>query len=104
VSWADQESGTKNISLTTLTTNIWSGDKILNLGITNLTNLNIGSTMTSSVLFSSGIIQKSAQPYENYDKTFIINDYANLSSQFTKRTQQVPFSLEIIGTGKLRKP
>jgi hypothetical protein len=104
VSWADQESGTKNISLTTLTTNIWSGDKILNLGITNLTNLNIGSTMTSSVLFSSGITQKSAQPYENYDKTFIINDYANLSSQFTKRTQQVPFSLEIRGTGKLRKP
>ena len=104
ITWADQVSGSVNISLQTLSTNIWSGNKTLTLTASNLTNIGAGTIMTASILFNAGIIEKSTQPYENYDKTYVINDYANLSSQFRRRVQQVPFSLEKRGTGRTRKP
>ena len=104
VTWADQISGSVNISLQTISTNVWSGNKTLVLTASSLTNISAGTIMTASVLFSAGIYEKTAQPYENYDKNHVIYDYGNLSSQFRRRIQQVPFSLEKRGTGKLRKP
>lgn len=102
VSWADQVSGTLNISLSTL--GAWSTSKILDLKIQDLTNISSGSIMSASVLIQSNVISSSTPPFENYSKNYTINDYANLSYQFTRRTQQVPFSLNLKGTGKIRKP
>ena len=39
-----------------------------------------------------------------HDKNYVIYDYQTLSCQFRRRTEQVPFSLEKRGTGRLRKP
>ena len=104
VTWADQVSGTVNISLQTLSTNVWGGSKTLTLTASNLTNIGVGSIMTASILFSSQVIEKSEQPYENYNKSYVIYDYGNISSQFRRTIKQVPFSLEKKGTGILRKP
>ena len=102
LSWADQVSGTLNVNLTTLGS--WSSSKILDLKIQDLTNLSSGSIMSASVLIQSNVLTSSTPPNENYSKNYTINDYANLSYQFTRRTQQVPFSLNLKGTGKIRKP
>lgn len=102
VYWADQESGTKNITITTL--GAWNPDNILNLYISGLTNIASGSTMSASVLIKSNVITQSTPPYLNYNANYVINDYANLSYQFKRRTQQVPFFFNTKGTGILRKP
>lgn len=93
VSWADQVSGTVNISLTTLTLNSWTSDKTLILTASNLTNITTGSIMTASILIKTGVLVQSANQYSDYSTDFTINKYLNLSNQFTRRTDQVPFSL-----------
>lgn len=102
VSWANQESGSKNISISTLPT--WGTSTILNLKFNSLTNLASGSILSSSIAIVSTTITSSTSPYSNVNQDYAINDYANLSYQFTRRTQQVPFSLQKKGTGRLRKP
>ena len=93
VSWADQVSGTVNISLTTLTLNSWTSDKTLILTASNLTNITTGSIMTASILIKTGVLTQSANPCPDYSLDFTINKYCNLSNQFTRKTEQVPFSL-----------
>lgn len=100
-SWNNQESGSKNIDISTISS--WGGDKILNLYISSLTNLSSGSILSTSVLMTNNVLAQST-PGANIDKSYIIYDYNNLSSQFTRRIQQVPFSLNKKGTGISRKP
>jgi hypothetical protein len=102
VNWANQESGSKNITVSTLPS--WNPSTTLNLKFTSLTNLSSGSILTASVAITSTTINQSSQPYSTVNSNYVINDYGNLSSQFTRRTQQVPFSLNKKGTGRLRKP
>ena len=93
-----------NISLQTLSTNIWGNDKTLILTASGLTNITTGSIMTASILFKSDVITQSSSPSPNVDKSYVIYDNNNLSSQFTRRVQQVPFSMNKKGTGLIRKP
>lgn len=102
VNWANQESGSKNIVISTLSS--WGPSSILNLKFTSLTNLASGSILTSSVAITSTTITQSSSPYQNINRDYVINDYANLSYQFTRRAQQVPFALNKKGTGLIRKP
>ena len=103
VYWADQVSGAVNVSLSTIATG-WSSNTTLNLAIQNLTNIASGSIMSASILIQTSILTKSANSYSDTDSKYVIYDYANISNQFTRRIQQVPFSLNIKGTGKIRKP
>lgn len=91
LTWADQESGSKNITITTL--GPWSPSRILNLYISGLTNISSGSIMSSSVLIQSNVLTQSSNQYSDYSTDFTINKYLNLSNQYTRRTEQVPFSL-----------
>jgi hypothetical protein len=43
---------------------------------------------------------QSSQQYSNYSSDYVINKYLNLSNQYDRRTQQVPFSL---GTNPLTR-
>ena len=56
VSWADQESGSKSITVTTLGS--WNPDTVLNLYIatSSLTNIMTGSILSSSILIKSNVI------------------------------------------------
>lgn len=91
LNWADQESGSKNITITTL--GPWSPSRILNLYLSDLTNIASGTIMSSSILIQSNVITQSTNQYSDYATDFTINKYLNLSNQYTRRTQQVPFSL-----------
>ena len=102
VTWADQVSGSVNISLQTLSTNIWAGNKTLVLTASGLTNIGAGSIMTASILFDAGIIQQSVQPYPNISADFTINNFTNASSQYTRRVAQVPFRFGINGPATIR--
>jgi len=102
VSWADQESGVKNISLQTLNTDVWRGNKTLTLAITNLTNLNVGSIMTASILFDAGIYTQSAPNLPNISPDYTINSFTNASSQYTRRVEQVPLRFGIRGPASIR--
>lgn len=102
LTWADQVSGSQNITITTLAP--WNPSKTLNLYISGLTNITSGSIMSASVLIQSNTLTQSSSPLPNVSANYVTNDYANLSYQFTRRTQQVPFSLQKKGTGRLRKP
>lgn len=92
VSWNNQESGSKSITLNTIT-NEWNPSKTLNLNIGSLTNITSGTIMSSSILIQSNVLTQSSNQYSQYSTDFTINKYLNLSSEFTRRTQQVPFSL-----------
>jgi hypothetical protein len=91
VSWADQESGSKNIVITTLSS--WGSNKTLSLKLNSLTNLSSGSIMTASVLFvNAGVSTQSNHQFSDANTDFTINKYLNLSNDYTRRTQQVPFT------------
>ena len=102
VSWADQESGVKNISLQTLNTDVWRGNKTLTLELTSLTNLNIGSIMTASILFDAGVITESAPSLPSVSPDYTINSFTNASSQYTRRVEQVPLRFGIRGPASIR--
>ena len=92
VTWADQESGSKDIVITTLAS--WGGNKTLDLKFNSLTNLSSGSILSSSITFiNSTVFTQSSHQYSDYGLDFTINKYLNLSNDFTRKTQQVPFSL-----------
>lgn len=92
VTWADQESGSKNIVITPLAS--WGGNKTLDLKFSSLTNLSSGTILTSSLTFvNSTVFTQSSHQYSDYGLDFTINKYLNLSNDFTRKTQQVPFSL-----------
>jgi hypothetical protein len=91
VNWANQESGSKTISIETLSS--WGSSKTLDLRISSLTNLSTGTIMSSSILLVSSIYTQSSNRYSDYSTDFTINKYLNLSNHFTRRTEQVPFSL-----------
>ena len=44
----------------------------------------------------------SVESYEKYDKNYVIGIYNNISLGYNRNTQQVPYSLNKKGTGKLR--
>lgn len=102
LTWNDQESGTKFVPIQTLAP--WSDSKVLELSITNLTNIEPGDIMSASLLIQSNFFTQSAQPLQEYSTDFTINSYGNLSSGFNRRTQQVPFFLNNKGTGKIKQP
>ena len=52
-----------------------------------------GSILSSSILIESNVINQSDNQYSDYGSDYTINKYLNLSNQFTRRTQQVPFAL-----------
>jgi|694.fasta_scaffold26102_15 hypothetical protein len=91
VTWADQESGSKSVNITTLAP--WNPSRVLNLNIGSLTNITSGTIMSSSILIQSNVLTQSSNQYSQYSTDFTINKYLNLSSEFTRRTEQVPFSL-----------
>lgn len=98
VNWANQESGSKTISIETLSS--WGSSKTLDLRISSLTNLSTGTIMSSSILFVSTVYTQSSNQYSDYATDFTINKYLNLSNHYTRRTQQVPF---ILGTNPLAR-
>jgi hypothetical protein len=91
VTWADQESGSKSVNITTLAP--WNPSRVLNLNIGSLTNITSGTIMSSSILIQSNALTQSLNQYSQYSTDFTINKYLNLSSEFSRRTEQVPFSL-----------
>ena len=100
LNWNDQVSGSKSFTISTLAP--WNDSRILNLYISDLTNIASGSTMSASVLISSNTITQSTPPLQETSKDYVINSYGNLSYEFTRRTEQVPFFLNKKGMGKLR--
>ena len=49
------------------------------------------SIMSASILITSNVQNQGPQPSSSVGADYIINDYINASSQFTRRTNQVPF-------------
>ena len=92
VNWNDQTSGSVTVSLSTVSTG-WNPSSTLNLAIQNLTNIGSGTIMSASILIQSNVITQSSNQYSDYGTDFTINKYLNMSNHFTRRTQQVPFSL-----------
>ena len=89
IKWEDQVSGTVSFNIITLGS--WSSSKILNLYLSSLTNVGSGSIMSASILITSNVQNQSLQPSASVGADYTINDYINASSQFTRRTEQVPF-------------
>ena len=87
--WADQVSGTVSFSITTLGS--WNSSRILNLYLSDLTNVGSGTIMSASILITSNVQNQGSQPSASVGSDYTINDYVNASSQFTRRTEQVPF-------------
>lgn len=102
VTWADQISGTVNITLETLDIDFWAGSRTLVLTASSFTNIGVGTPATCSILMESNILTQSASPYPNVGTDFTINSYLNLSTQYTRVVQQVPFSLGAKGPRTLR--
>jgi hypothetical protein len=100
VNWADQESGYKNIPIQTISS--WESSKTLNLKFTSLTNLSSGSILSSSVSLVSVVYSQSAQTVPLVSSDFTINDYTSLSSQYTRRVENVPYRFVVRGPATIR--
>jgi hypothetical protein len=100
VNWADQESGYKNIPIQTISS--WESSKTLNLKFTSLTNLSSGSILSSSVSLVSVVYSQSAQTVPLVSSDFTINDYTSLSSQYTRRVENVPYKFVVRGPATIR--
>jgi hypothetical protein len=77
-------------------------------GVVSLTPVVSGISYTpySSLSYpaTSYLFLSSAESFEEYEKNYVIGLYKNLSLTYNRNTQQVPFSLNKKGTGKLRNP
>lgn len=100
INWSNQESGAKNIPIQTIST--WEGSKILNLRFTSLTNLSSGSILSSSVTLTSVVYSQSAQTVPLVSSDFTINDYTSISSQYTRRVENVPYRFVVRGPATIR--
>lgn len=98
LTWADQESGTKTFDISLLAP--WNSSRVLDLYLSGLTNIVSGTIMSSSILIQSNVLTQSSKQYSDYGTDFTINKYLNLSNDYTRRTEQVPFSL---GTNPLSR-
>lgn len=96
--WSDGISGSQNFSIRMLAP--WSDSKTLNLYLSNLTNIESGSIMDTSILIAMNIITQSLEPLEEVSKDYTINSYGNFSSRFNRRIEQVPFYYNRKGTGR----
>lgn len=98
VYWGDGVSGSQGFQIKTLAP--WSDSKTLNLYLSDLTNIDAGSTMETSILIAMNIITQSSETLEEVSKDYTINSYGNFSSRFNRRIEQVPFFLNRKGTGR----
>lgn len=104
LTWANQDSATKYITIQTLF-NWKQQDTSLLLYLTN-SNINIipAKVSTTVNILSGNILPKQSEPYLKYENNYVINQYKNFSYGFTRIVSQVPFSLNHLGTGKIKKP
>lgn len=100
INWSNQESGAKNIPIQAIST--WGGNKTLNLKFTSLTNLSSGSILSSSVTLVSTVFTQSTQTVPLISSDFTINDYTSLSSQYTRRVENVPYRFVVRGPATIR--
>ena len=101
LNWANQESGSKDIPITTLSN--WNGGtRNLNLYFSSLTYLASGSIMSASVAITNTTYAQSTPPNPNVSPDFTINTFTNMSSQYTRRVEAVPLRFGIKGPASIR--
>lgn len=99
--WADQIGGIVTVSIQTLASNVWSGDKIIPLKFTTLVNVSTGNYYNAAVEIRSGVITEST-PSNFISPDYTINDYTTLSCQYTRRVENVPYRFIVRGSPSIR--
>tara|TARA_R110001592_G_scaffold54438_3_gene166588 strand:- start:1637 stop:2593 length:957 start_codon:yes stop_codon:yes gene_type:complete len=102
--WEDGEDGNKTFTITT--TNPWSVPSLnAVLDFYSIQGAFTGIIKPTTVLTMSNtaITEESARPYPDISTDFTINSYLNMSSDYRRKSIQVPFSFSTKGPSTIRK-